>query len=130
CLAVVGTCLIILSQFGAPCDLYSFPTRRSSDLYEVALQSRGQVLQVALRCRELRLRAGSQEVRNQDRRQDRDDRNDDQELNQREAPLISKPASKELKHGPISLLHIINETRTPLGGAGFSYYILPATTPS
>src|SRR2546429_9623378 len=58
--------------------------------------------QVTLRCRILRLRAGSQEVRNQDRRQDRDDRNDDQELNQREAPLVAESAREELEHGCVS----------------------------
>src|SRR2546422_1990750 len=71
-------------------------------VYEVALQRGGYVLQVALRGRHLRLRTRPQEVRDQDRRQDRDDRHNDQQLNEREATLVVKPARKELKHDLLS----------------------------
>src|SRR3989454_5135335 len=67
-------------------------------VYEIALQRGGYVLQVALRGRHLRLRTRPQEVRDQDRRQDRDDRHNDQQLNKREATLVVEPAQKELKH--------------------------------
>src|SRR3989441_5576913 len=67
-------------------------------VYEIALQRGGYVLQVALRGRHLRLRARPQEVRDQDRRQDRDDRHNDQQLNERESTLVVEPAQKELKH--------------------------------
>src|SRR2546426_12781774 len=37
-----------------------------------------------------------------DRRQDRDDRHNDQQLNERESTLVVEPARKELKHGLLS----------------------------
>src|SRR2546427_9415331 len=67
-------------------------------VYEIALQRGGYVLQVALRGRHLRLRTRPQEVRDQDRRQDRDDSRNDQQLSKSEYALVLLPAQKELKH--------------------------------